>query len=525
MAKENIAVLIEAKTEYNKYLVGIFKDNIIATLKKLYSDAENLCMQENTPENILMVFQDFLSKINKWSATKLNQEFAGLKQKTGCDWIDDLIKVIYVTNVKIMTMTNKIKKDAQIQVKVPTGGQFYHLCILEVARQVWRSPYLFVKQVGTVEYQKNMREVDKLASDSILEVLRVQMPVKNIIMDYIETEPGLTPDKEPDAPAILSKSVIKEVVKKDLARLNNPVAEPPRVEPPKSKLAKLLETPAKQMTRSKDPLTDLIDIDEKKPTTPNKTYLKQLFKSRVIPAIPKHEVPNSKPVMLDEVPEPKPVIELKEDKIQAPVTLDKVEPVMLDVMTDSKPAVEPDPLAKVEPDMLDEVPEPKPVIEPEEDKIQAPVTQANVEPVMLDELPDSKSAVEPEEDKIQAPVTLDNVEPVMLDELTDFKSVEPVMLDEVPGPKPVVEPASVPVVESASAEKIITPAPKNNIHHPASNKLSSLLAPDELADLDFELEELNIDDIIEEQKVMKPIKVKKAAPFVFFKNAPSYPGN
>ena len=502
MTRDNIAVLIEAKTEYNKYLVGIFKDNIISTFKKLYSDAENLCMQENTPENILMVFQDFLSKINKWSAAKLNQEFTSLKQKTGCEWIDDLIKVIYVTTVKIMTMTNKIKKDAQIQVKVPTGGQFYHLCILEVARQIWRSPYLFVKQVGTVEYQKNMREVDKLAGDSILEVLRVQMPVKNIIMDYIETDnTAITPANELETPALLSKSVIKEVVKKDLSRLNNPVAEPStrlnnpvveqsRVNNPveqsrhKSKLDRLLQTPAKQMTRDKDPLTDLIDIDEK----PDQKYLKQLFKSRVIPV-------KVEPAMLDELQESKSV-EPEMNK-QAPATPAKVEPVMLDELQESKPA------------------------ELEEGKIQAPATLAKVEPVMLDELQESKS-VEPEMNK-QAPATPDIVEPVMLDELPEPKpiepetpnKVEPAMMDELPESKPAAEPEA--------EDEIQTTAPNHIIQHPASNKLSSLLAPDELADLDFELEELNLEDIIAEQKVMKPIKVKKAAPFVFFKNAPVYP--
>ena len=44
-------------------------------MKNVYKEAENMCFQENNPENVLMLFQDFLSKIPKWNMVRINKTF------------------------------------------------------------------------------------------------------------------------------------------------------------------------------------------------------------------------------------------------------------------------------------------------------------------------------------------------------------------------------------------------------------------------------------------------------------------
>ena len=60
------------------------------------------------------------------------------------------------------------------------------------------------------------------------------------------------------------------------------------------------------------------------------------------------------------------------------------------------------------------------------------------------------------------------------------------------------------------------------INNKPKGALPSFLSADELADLDVGLEEISIESLLEEKRVMRPIKVKKPEPFIFFKHAPLY---
>ena len=263
-SQSNIAVLLEAKNEYNKHLVTIFKEQIIRIIKNIYLDSESLCAQENTPENVFMVFQDNLSKIKNWSGSKLSNEYNEIKRRSGCDWLDDLIKVIFITNIKIMTMANKVKKDKEISIKIPAGTQILYLCILDSARKIWTRPYLFNKR-NNMEYQRNMAEVDAIIDGAINEVLRAQLPVKNILQDYLDLTVAENTTESPNVE--VTQKVIKKLVAKELTDLNHKQqqattqAEPKLTNKYKSKIAELLAKPATTKILPHNPDTDLIDID------------------------------------------------------------------------------------------------------------------------------------------------------------------------------------------------------------------------------------------------------------------------
>ena len=159
MTQENYSVLVDAKQEYNHQIVNILSSGILKGIKGIYYECENMCQQENTPENVLMVFQDKLSKIPKWTLAKIEQEYQLVKKESKCDWIDDLLKVIYVTHIKILSLVNKVKKKGRLNIKVPTGAQFLHICYVNVAREMWKNPYLCSTHVSRYEQQKNTREI------------------------------------------------------------------------------------------------------------------------------------------------------------------------------------------------------------------------------------------------------------------------------------------------------------------------------------------------------------------------------
>ena len=268
MSQRNISVLLEAKNEYNKHLVTIFKEQIIRIIKNIYLDSESLCAQENTPENVFMVFQDNLSKIKNWSGSKLGNEYNEIKRRSGCDWLDDLIKVIFITNIKIMTMANKVKKDKEISIKIPAGTQILYLCILDSARKIWTRPYLFNRR-NNMEYQRNMAEVDTIVDSAINDVLRAQLPVKNILQEYLDLSGAENTTESPNIE--VTQKVIKKLVAKELSTLNNQQqqanthSEPKPTNKYKSKIAELLAKPATTKILPHNPDTDLIDIDNPSP--------------------------------------------------------------------------------------------------------------------------------------------------------------------------------------------------------------------------------------------------------------------
>ena len=186
MSQENYSVLVDAKQEYNHQIVNILSSGVLKGIKSIYFECENMCQQENTPENVLMVFQDKLSKVPKWTLSKIEQEFQLVKKESNCDWIDDLLKVIYVTHIKILSLVNKVKKKGRLNIKVPTGAQFLHICYVNVAREMWKNPYLCSSHVSRYEQQKNNREMEKIIKDTIMDTLRQQLPVKNIIQDFLD---------------------------------------------------------------------------------------------------------------------------------------------------------------------------------------------------------------------------------------------------------------------------------------------------------------------------------------------------
>ena len=84
----NVAVLVDAKEEYTKQLISILKTYIYQGIKSIYQDAKDICHQDNTPDNVLMVFQDLLSRIPKWSQDIITKEFERrIKSEPVNEWL------------------------------------------------------------------------------------------------------------------------------------------------------------------------------------------------------------------------------------------------------------------------------------------------------------------------------------------------------------------------------------------------------------------------------------------------------
>ena len=63
MDEGNLAILVDAKTEYTKQLVNIIRPNIFKGIKSIYNNAK----ENDINNDILYKFQIDLSEIPKWN--------------------------------------------------------------------------------------------------------------------------------------------------------------------------------------------------------------------------------------------------------------------------------------------------------------------------------------------------------------------------------------------------------------------------------------------------------------------------
>ena len=220
----NITVLTDAKEEYTKRLISILKPCIYQGIRSIYSDAKDICNQDNTPENVLMTFQDLLSRIPKWSQDIINNEFQRISDVSKCDYLDDLIKVVYVCHIKILTIVHNTQKNKKITLKIPSGSHFIHLCYIESAREFWKDPYLFSENASKYELQKNMRDSENMIGECVYETMRKLLPVRYILKELLNDVDEEIEEEDEDVKETVNKKYMKRletIIKKELKNVNS----------------------------------------------------------------------------------------------------------------------------------------------------------------------------------------------------------------------------------------------------------------------------------------------------------------
>ena len=198
MEDGNLAILVDAKTEYTKQLVNILLPYIYSGIKDIYNEAKEECLESGLMENTLAVFQKKLSCIPKWNQEVIDNKYENIVISSKCDWLEDLIMAVFVSHTRILTSINFNKSKNKVNLKIPKVDHFIHLCYIEVARCFWKNPYLFDDTINKYEVQRNRREAEKLIESQIQETIRRQLPVKNILKEYLGNEYNEIDDGEED---------------------------------------------------------------------------------------------------------------------------------------------------------------------------------------------------------------------------------------------------------------------------------------------------------------------------------------
>ena len=158
MEESSAPILTQAKREYTSQLVSILTPQLFDGIKSIFDEAQIVCNSEKR-KPLLDYFRGFLEKVPEWSQVIIETETDRIIQMSKCDWLDDLITAVFISHTKILTSIGN-NPDAQIDLTIPKTINFIHKCYINIAREIWKNPYLYNENVLGSEYQQNMRTVE-----------------------------------------------------------------------------------------------------------------------------------------------------------------------------------------------------------------------------------------------------------------------------------------------------------------------------------------------------------------------------
>lgn len=210
---ENVATYSEARSEYTKQLATFIVPTLVGWFQQLWT--------RNASDKLrcLALFQTECEEIARWNIDRVQDEVRVLIERTGCDYMEELMTAVFIAHTKILTAVRMSTKQKKLSIHIPKLDQFVHRIFKEAARSYWKSPFLFMDNGSVVDRQKNILQIEAMAAEAITTAVRSLLPVKQILRDYLEGDQEEVdedvPEVKPDAEA-----------KPDAEPEAKPVAEP-----------------------------------------------------------------------------------------------------------------------------------------------------------------------------------------------------------------------------------------------------------------------------------------------------------
>lgn len=181
-----ISNLYESRNEWCSRLVSIFTPLVVDGIRSIFNEAWKLCIDTDELNKYLMTFQNLLSRIPKWNEFIIEQERKRIVEKSGCNYLEDLITCVHIIQLKVLTCIRVGNKQKKIDISIPKLDSFIHKVYIHVARKVYTNVYLFEKNVTPLQSQKNNRELEIIIQECILTAIRESIPTEDIIKAYMD---------------------------------------------------------------------------------------------------------------------------------------------------------------------------------------------------------------------------------------------------------------------------------------------------------------------------------------------------
>ena len=184
MDENNGIIFTNAKLEYTNQLIDNLSSHFFDGIKSIYDESKTIS-RISTSRTLLSILRENLEKVPSWNNELIETETSRILTLSNCDWLDDLITAVFISHTKILTSIGSTHK-SNIDLTIPKTTNFIHKCYINIAREIWKNPYLYNEHVSGSEYQKNMRIVETIIKESIENTIRKSLPVKDILKNHLD---------------------------------------------------------------------------------------------------------------------------------------------------------------------------------------------------------------------------------------------------------------------------------------------------------------------------------------------------
>lgn len=225
-----ISNLHESRNEWCGRLVSIFTPLIHEGFQSIFDEAWKMCIENDEASKYLMTFQNLLSRVPKWNSVIIEEERQRIIQRSGCNYLEDLITCVHIIQLKVLTCIRVGNKQKKIDISIPKLDHFIHKVYVHVARKLYMNVYLYEKNLTALQKQKNMRELELLIQECILVTIRESVPTEDIIKAYMD-------ESEEQEEEVFIESVKEPVLEKPEQTTTSQALIEVKNEEPKEELA------------------------------------------------------------------------------------------------------------------------------------------------------------------------------------------------------------------------------------------------------------------------------------------------
>jgi hypothetical protein len=217
----NLSTLTESRNEYSALLVSKLTPCLIQGMMSIFNEACELCVQNNEDEKYLMTFQNFLGRVTKWNPDIIQKETERIMRESNCNYLEDLLTCVHVTQLKVLTNVRVGSTQKKVTIDIPKLDDFIHRCYIEVARKVYKNVFLFDRTAMPLMRQKNLRELELIVKECVLNVIRDNMPIENILKSYLEEGVEETVDEEKTEVTEVQEQVEDNTTNNDVPQISD----------------------------------------------------------------------------------------------------------------------------------------------------------------------------------------------------------------------------------------------------------------------------------------------------------------
>tara|TARA_R110002012_G_scaffold14830_2_gene60440 strand:- start:9002 stop:10009 length:1008 start_codon:yes stop_codon:yes gene_type:complete len=221
MEDYNSNLLNDSKNEWSIRLMNILCGHVIDGFRSIFNESIELCEKNEEPEKYLMTFQNFLSRIPKWNQNMIETECTRIVETSQCKYLDDLITCVHVIQLKILSCVRTNNQSKKIDIDIPQFNAFLHNVYINIARKLYSNIYLFQVDISPLEQQKNNREFENIVQISIMNTIRDNIPIDQLLKQYMDE----TQELDVEERIVSQEKVVdkkKEHVEETVPKVNKP---------------------------------------------------------------------------------------------------------------------------------------------------------------------------------------------------------------------------------------------------------------------------------------------------------------